>query len=149
MRILYPDWRPTYLTNSILKYATVTVFIGLNMLLLVVTAMPHSANTIPRFYWAVMVAAIFAVAGTYWLVLKVLQTKIGKIIGIEVKIHETTDEDSDNISDSLRALLEQAEKDGSRRRLSYKVNTLYHALSVAQAYDVTDHWSYIRHDSIW
>ena len=149
MRILHHNWTPTYLSNSILKYATVTAFGGLNIVLLVVTAMPHSADTIPRFYWAVMVAAIFAVGCIYWLVLKVLQTSIGRIVGIEVKVHDTTDEASGDIPDSLRALLEQAEKDGSRRRLSYKVHTPDHALTVGQAHEVTDHWSHSQGGAIW
>ena len=149
MRILHHNWTPTYLSNSILKYATVTVFVGLNIVLLVVTAMPHGADTIPRFYWAVMIAAIFAVACIYWLVLKVLQTNIGRIVGIEVKVHDTTNEASGDIPDSLRALSEQAEKNGSRRRLSYKVNTLDHAPTVVQAHDVTDHWSHSQRGAIW
>ena len=100
-------------------YAIGSIFIAFNILLLVVTAMPHDAGTIPRFYWAVMVAAIIAVAGAYWSAIKVLQTRIGRLIGFQVKVYEHLREEE--IPDSLRALWKRAVDDGSNRRLSYKV----------------------------
>ena len=83
--------------------------------------MPHDAGTTPRFYWAVMVAAIFVVAGTYWSILQVLRTAVGERIGFRVEVHETRDED---ISPSLRPLMKQAVADGSHRRLTYKVTLM-------------------------
>ena len=121
MRALNEEWRPAYLTTNYSLYLVGVAFIGLNILMLVVTAYPHLPGAIPRFWWVVEVVAIITVGVGYWAGLKAFQGRIGRIVGFQVEIHESRDND---IPESLRALMSQAVADGSNRRVFYKVKPL-------------------------
>ena len=96
-------------------YGIGLLFIGFNVLLLVVTAMPRDPGTVPRFYWAVMLAAIVIAGCLYWSILKLLQSRLGRVVGFQLQVHDSHDE----VPDSLRALMKDAVADGSNRRLVY------------------------------
>ena len=129
MRILSEDWRPTYLRNKLLLWSFVFVFVGFNVVILVMTALPDSQGTVPCFYWPVTIAVIVIAAILHWSVLRALWAKwrggqitLGQRIGFEVKIHSQDDEEA--IPDSLNCLMKEAIADGSRRRVEYKVNPM-------------------------
>ena len=114
-----PSWRLTYLRSELSLYLVGIAFISLNILMLVVTARPHTPGTVPRYYWAVLFVGIIAFGTCYWGVLKALQGSIGAKMGFQVQVYEPADDDT---SDSrLSALIREAVADGSHRRVCYKV----------------------------
>lgn len=118
-------WSPVYMKNKFILYAVSFLFTGMNILMMVMTALPKDPDTIPRFYWPVTVAACIAAGSIYWGGLKGLQMKfggqesIGKWIGFEVQVYNEGDE---NIPEMMRNVMVDANLDGSRRRVSYKVS---------------------------
>lgn len=119
------DWQLRYMSSPFILYPVVTIFLGINMLMIVITAMSRRPGTIPRYYWVVTFFACVAAGALYWCGLKVLQldfgsgTTLGKRIGFEVNVWNEGDED---IPDNLRDIMEDAVIDGSRRRVTYKVS---------------------------
>jgi hypothetical protein len=120
------DWKFAYLSNKGILYPVTFVFIGMNLLMVVITAMPETPGTIPRYYWPITVLACLAAGAAYWGGLTSLQLKfgsertLGARIGFEVNIYNEGDED---IPEDFRNIMADAFVDGSRRRVTYKVNT--------------------------
>jgi hypothetical protein len=118
------DWKPVYMKNTFILYAVALTFIGMNALMLVMTARPKVQGEIPRFYWPIAVGGCMAMGAVYWALLKSMQLKfggettLGSKIGFEVQVYNEGDED---IPPRMRFLMEEANLDGSRRRVSYKV----------------------------
>lgn len=118
------EWKPVYMKNKFILYTVSLTFIGVNILMLVMTARPDIKGDIPRFYWAVAVVGSISMGALYWALLKSTQLKLwgnttlGSKIGFEVQVYNEGDDD---IPVRMRALMEEANLDGSRRRVSYKV----------------------------
>jgi hypothetical protein len=127
------QWKPAYLKNRVTLYGVALAFISVNMLVLVVTAKPKDSGTIPRFYWPVTMAAVLAAAAIYWGVFKALQMSfggektLGQKIGFEVSVYNEGDED---IPEVMMRLMREAGRDGSRRRVSYKVRSQFSCIFV-------------------
>lgn len=128
MRTLVEDWKPMYLKNKLMLWGVSFIFVGFNAAILILTALPIDKGEIPRFYWPVTIAAIIAAAVLHWLVIRALrmkwrgsQTTLGQRVGFEVKVYSQDDEE--DIPDSLNHLMQQAIADGSRRRIEYKVRS--------------------------
>ncbi|OAL45369.1 amino acid transporter [Pyrenochaeta sp. DS3sAY3a] len=119
------DWKPIYMSNKLTLYTVVFVFIGINLLMVVITAMPDSPGTIPRYYWPITVLTCVAAGALYWCGLKALQVKFGEhralgaCIGLEVNVYNEGDE---GIPDNMKNIMADALIDGSRRRVTYKVS---------------------------
>lgn len=111
------DWKPVYLTTKYSRYFVGGTFAALNLLIIYMTARPHQAGTIPRFYWSITIAAVVVMGVIYWMVLKALQTRLAAKIGFQLEIHQSGDDD---IPEDLRTMMIQATQDGSRMRVSYK-----------------------------
>ena len=75
MRALHPGWN-LYLRNPLLLYLISFIFVAVNIVTLVVTALPHDAGTTPRFYWAVAVIGSMGFGFVYWAVLRSLQIPV-------------------------------------------------------------------------
>lgn len=122
------DWKPVYMSNKFSLYIIVLIFMGINALMIVVTAMPKAPGAIPRYYWPVTVFACVVAGAVYWCGLKSLQMTfggektLGARIGLEVNVYNEGDED---IPEHMKSGMADAKFDGSRRRVSYKVS-LYH-----------------------
>jgi len=126
MRLSQPLWDHTYLKSPFLLVSVALVFAGLNIVVMVMTALPVDEGRIPRFYWAVAMGGV-AVAGTlYCAFLRFFQANnpkhkwsIASKMGIEVYIYEN----GDDVPDEMELPMFEAVADGSGRRLDYKVCT--------------------------
>jgi len=125
MRLMYPNWTPTYMKNRFTLYPIALVFIGSNIVIMVITAMPRSPNSIPRFYWPITILAVISAALVYWGALMIMRLKwgqeggtLGAKIGFEVHVYEK----GDDIPENMRFLMWEASEEGSRRRLKYKIS---------------------------
>ena len=126
MQTLNPNWKPTYLTNTVSVVLVSGVFVSVNIVILVMTALP-TVDEVPNYYWPVTIVGFMAFGLAYWGVLRLLGVKgptpggrmtLASKIGLEVNIYEEGD---DNIPEEMRFLMHEAALDGSRRRLQYKV----------------------------
>ncbi|KAF2234857.1 hypothetical protein EV356DRAFT_532407 [Viridothelium virens] len=125
MRVLDTNWRPTYLRNRKLLLLLCFIFVSMNIVILVIEALPLESGTTSRFYWPIALIAIFAFGIIYWAVLRALQSDkvkdrgaLSSMVGLEVNIYEEGDE---NMPEEMRSLMRDAARDGSRRRVQYKV----------------------------
>jgi amino acid transporter len=114
-----------YMKNNVILYSTAIPFIAVNILIMVITAMPNTPNSIPRWYWPITVLAVLVAALVYWSALMIPRLKwskggrtLGAKIGFEVHVYEEGDDD---IPENMRFLMWEAKEEGSRRRLKYKV----------------------------
>ena len=137
MRTLYPNWKPTYLTTKVSVILVSAAVVSVNIIILVMTALPTS-GAVPNYYWPVTIVGFIAAGVAYWAVLRLLEVKepkrtLGSKLGLEVGVYEQGDED---IPDEMRLLMHEAELDGSRRRLRYKVrqSCLFQAFSSVAPY---------------
>ncbi|KAI9709140.1 MAG: hypothetical protein M1820_003587 [Bogoriella megaspora] len=126
MRLLNPTWKPTYLKNRAVMLVICFIFVSINIITLVIEALPATPGTTPRFYWPITIAGVFVVGVLYWGFLRLLQARglktqrtLGARLGLEVKVYEEGDDD---IPADMRGLLRDAARDGSRRRLQYKIS---------------------------
>jgi hypothetical protein len=140
MRLLRPDWNLSYLRNPVLLYLISSLFVAVNIVMLVVTALPHDPGTTPRFYWAVTVIGVMGFGLVYWAVLRSLQIPglgrreegeggtengrergrtLGERIGVEIRVYEGDEE----VPDDMKFLMYEAGLDGSRRRVRYTVSS--------------------------
>jgi hypothetical protein len=127
MRQLRHNWRPTYIRNDFVLGFIAIVFFSINIVILVMIALPEDPGTIPRFYWPISMAAVVAFSLLYWGALRVFQvpeaqtdtsSSIGSKVGLKIKVYEDGDGD---VPVEMRFLMREAVRDGSRRRLDYKV----------------------------
>jgi hypothetical protein len=127
MRLLQHNWQPTYMRNDFVLTFVALVFVAINIVILVMTALPESPGTIPRFYWPISLVAVIAVGIVYWGVLRIFEvpedhddkgSSIGSKIGLKINVYEEGDE---NVPIEMRFLMRDAVGDGSRRRVDYKV----------------------------
>lgn len=127
MRQLRHNWRPTYMRNDFVLTFIAFIFVAINIVILVMTALPESPGTIPRFYWPISLVAVMAVGLLYWGVLRIFQvpedqddksSSIGSKLGLKINVYEEGDE---NVPMEMRFLMREAVGDGSRRRVDYKV----------------------------
>jgi amino acid transporter len=127
MRQLRHNWRPTYMRNDFVLAFIAFVFFGMNIVILVMIALPEDPDTIPRFYWPISMAAVIAFGLLYWGALRVFQvpedqgdtrSSIGSKVGLKINVYEEGD---DNVPIEMRFLMRDAVGDGSRRRVDYKV----------------------------
>lgn len=138
MRLVKPNWQPTYMKSNALIYFVSFVFAAINLVTLVMTALPASEGSIPHFWWPVTVAGVIGLGIAYWGFLRLLQVKEGyktngqgeharrrwtlrEQIGLEVNVYEEGDE---NVPEEMQFLMYEAIGDGSRRRIQYKVRFL-------------------------
>jgi hypothetical protein len=125
MKILDEAWRPTYLRPKSCLYFFCAIVVGFNLMIAISTALPRLPGGVPSFYYPVAVAALVCAAILYWGVLRALQwnwggnVSLGQRIGFEVRIH--SQDDAEELPDSLDQLMREAIADGSRRRVEYKV----------------------------
>ena len=101
------------------------IFVAVDIVILVVTALPSGEGDVPRFWWPVILVGVIAFGLIYWSAFKILQAgsigrmrNIGSRIGLEVSIYEPGDE---SVPEDMRIPLFEAVRDGSRRRVDYKV----------------------------
>jgi hypothetical protein len=136
MRLVFPNWKPTYLKSKFIFWPIVILFIGMNTLVAVVAAMPHKPNTTPRYYWPVAMLVIAIAALLYWTGLTIPQLKLGhesqtlgSKVGFEVSIYEVGDGD---IPEDMRYVIWEAKGEGSRRRVKYTVRpqTMYYGTTL-------------------
>jgi hypothetical protein len=124
MRLLQSNWKPTYMKNNVVLIFVSFVFVSINIVTLVMTALPEGQGSIPSFYWPITLAGVIGLGLIYWGILRILQVKglkdrtLGSRIGLEVKVYEEGDE---NVPEEMKFLMREAVGDGSRRRVQYKV----------------------------
>jgi hypothetical protein len=123
MRLYDSTWKPTYLKNKALLVFVATIFIAMNIVTLVMSALPHNPGQVARSYWPVTAVAVTATAILYWAALRLFQvnnkqgSSLGSKVGFQVHIYE----DGDEVPDDMKFPMYEASLDGSRRRLEYKV----------------------------
>jgi hypothetical protein len=123
------DWRLSYLRNPFARYLVIGAFVGFNIVILVVTAIPVGDRSVPAFYSPVMMGAILLVSLAYLGFLKLLSVRVGRgntvgqRVGFEVQVYTEGDED---IPERMKMLMTEANWDGSRRRLAYTVSPFPH-----------------------
>ena len=137
MRLGKSNWRPTYLKNRVILLLISFIFVSINVVILVIDALPQKSNTTPRFYWPITILAIFVVGVLYWGVLRMLRAKgsmdmgtertLGSRLGLEVSIYEQGDQD---VPEEMKPLMRDAVRDGTRRRVQYKVRLCAWAIYV-------------------
>ncbi|KAF2108836.1 amino acid permease-domain-containing protein [Lophiotrema nucula] len=125
MRLSNPLWDHTYLKNPLLLASVALTFAGLNIVVMVMTALPVDEGRIPRFYWAVAMGGLAAAGTLYWAFFRLFQANdpkrrwnVASKMGVEVFIYE----DGDEVPDEMDLPMFEAAADGSRRRLDYKLS---------------------------
>jgi hypothetical protein len=117
-------WQPSYLTNRFYECVVGFLFASMNVVMMVETALPKTKGAVPSFWWPVLVAGTVLIGFIYWAGFRLLQLKwgnhssVGKKLGFEVIFYKGGDE---NIPERMRVPIVEAEIDGTRRRLYYKV----------------------------
>lgn len=119
-------WKLSYLTHRPVLYCLATIFIGINCVVLVVSALPQKRGTIPRWWWPAITAMVLGASFLYWSGFTALQMEnpfspgqtVGAAIGFEIIVHQ---EDDESIPDKFSKLMVQARNDGSARRIEYRV----------------------------
>ena len=77
----------------------------------------------PGFWFPIVVGAIFGFGTLYWSFFQILQLRwggrsVGERVGFEVAIYN---EDDNDVPENMRNPMLEAQKDGSRHRMEYKV----------------------------
>lgn len=116
------SWKPTYLTTKMSVFLVSIAIVSVNIIILVMTALPTSGS-VPNYYWPVTIVAFIGLGVAYWAVLRMLGVKspkwtVGSKLGLEVDVYELGDP---GIPPEMGLLMHHASLDGSRRRLIYKV----------------------------
>lgn len=109
---------PLYFASRSVMYIVVFVFVGINVLALIVVAFPHDKGAIARFWWPVTIGAIAFVSSLYWLGLWLLQGDLGTKVGFKV----TVDPFGADQTTGYEELMRVAQKDGSHRRIRYTID---------------------------
>lgn len=113
--------------NNFVLALVAFVFVAINIVIMVMIALPNNPPDIPRFYWPISLVATMIVGVLYWGVLRLLQvpadqddagSSIGSKIGLKVNVYEDGDE---NVPIEMRFLMRDAVGDGTRRRVDYQV----------------------------
>jgi len=126
MRKQYANYRLTIFRWNWILYTVPIIFALGNMLVLIIAALEHHKNKIPRFWWPVTIALILFGSFLYWGVMRITRVRvvwkgenktIGEIIGFEVVVYNKGDKDipvdvKDSIAEALAAKI-----DGSKRRV--------------------------------
>lgn len=120
-----PSWKPTYLKNQIFTIFVSFIYVGMNIIILVMTAIPTGSG-IPGYYWTVSIIGFIAFGVFYWGVIRLLgvtprpsgRRTLGSRLGLEIRIWE----DGDDVPDQMKPYMDLARADGSKRRLDYKVS---------------------------
>ena len=128
MRPLYSNWRPVFLRHKSVLYPVVLLFVGINILILVTTAMPEKKGMIPRFYWPIAIGAALTFGSLYWGIIMLLRTKLrrdgktlGRMIGFEILIYEPG---RDDVPENMHSLMQAAQSRGSRKIVHYTVSCI-------------------------
>lgn len=127
MNVRNGEWQLSYLTHRPVLYCLATIFIGMNCVILVVSALPKTRGTIPRWWWPTITAMVLGGSFLYWSGFTALQMQnpfspgqsVGATIGFEIIVHQEEDE---TFPDKFSKLMVQARNDGSARRIEYKVS---------------------------
>jgi len=124
MRLYENNWNHIYLNNSFLRIFVAVAFIVLNLLTMVMTALPKDPGRTARFYWPVSLACLIGFSGVYWAVLRLFQVNdpkrksfVAEKLGFKVYIYEEGDE----VPEHMKFPMYEAALDGTRRRLDYEV----------------------------
>lgn len=78
-------WKPAYIKSSFLRLILATLFIGLNILILVEGAQLHTTGEIPRYWWPAISRFIVTASFAYWCGLRVLMLPNPFASGLGVK----------------------------------------------------------------
>ncbi len=115
------SWKYKFLQQDWLRYLIVFLFVGVNLLTLVVAARPHGDGTIARFWWPVVMGFVALGSFIYWFVLWCLQDKrwSARKVGIDVIAHHGDDA---QVPSDFEQFMKEARKDGSYRRMEYQVH---------------------------
>ena len=112
------SWKPSLLTSEFVGLTVATIFIGMNIVILVQGA--RSSSIIPGYWWFIITVLIYFASFLYWGVLLLMQyPAVGKKIGLEVKIHKIGG--SAELPPEMKAAMDMAKCDGSWRRVQYIV----------------------------
>lgn len=65
-------WKPAYIKTSFIRLILATLFIGLNILILVEGARLNTPGEIPRYWWPALSGIIVVASFAYWCGLRVL-----------------------------------------------------------------------------
>ena len=114
-------WKPNYLKNEFIRRATGLLFVGINIFVLVVSALPHAKNTIPRYWWPATIACVIAASFVYWVELMVLWKKGGHWIGIKIDIKNADTVDST----PHERLIRETRRDGTERRVIWEATGVW------------------------
>ncbi|KAF2099470.1 hypothetical protein NA57DRAFT_55435 [Rhizodiscina lignyota] len=137
MRLYDDNWRPSYLKNKFVLIFVAAIFVGINIVILVITALPNDPGQVACFYWPVAIAGTVVFSVMYWGILRVFQPDNSKHrkalasrVGFEVNVYELGDE----VPDDMRFAMYEAGLDGSKRRVQYKVSgPISRCLSIIQS----------------
>ena len=124
MRRYGSSWSHTYLSNRVLLIFVAIVFAALNLVVMVITALPRDPGKIPRFYWPVALVGLAGFGILYWGFLRLFQSNTsngGYRLGSKIGFHIFVYEQGDDVPDEMKFPMLEAVLDGSRRRLQYKV----------------------------
>jgi amino acid transporter len=122
------DWDFKFLTWSWLRNPLVFLWTGVNILIIVVAAIPHTAGTIPRKWWPIILfGVVVPVSFVYWAVLWSMQNgRFGsKMFGVSAKVHHpdaTMGRSAGRPQSDFEKMMMAARKDGSNRRTEYDVH---------------------------
>ena len=137
------DWDFKFLTWPLIRRVIATLFVGVNILILVVAARPHNVGTIARYWWPTVMLCIVSASAAYWFVLWSLQEKrfVSRLMAIDVKVMHG---DSLGVESEYEAMLKDARRDGSNRRAIYNVHgRLWKSLKAAGTVAVDQFYRYL------
>ena len=125
MKTVNPNWKPSFLKTRISESLVAFLFCGMNMTMMVNTALPKEQGQVAAYWFPIVMAVVVGFCIVYWGCIQLLHLKwgdhptVGSRIGIEVTVYDGDDED---VPDSMRGLIREASLDGSRHRLEWKVS---------------------------
>ena len=112
----------SYLKNKYARTIIVSVFVAFNIVMLVMYALPKVPGQVPRYFWPICTAIVAIFAVTYWFILQALRAKLGEVLGLVLHVYEA---DGKEVPPSMENAMEDARRDGTRRRTRVEVCILH------------------------
>jgi amino acid transporter len=120
------DWDFEFLRPASVRNVVVFLFLGLNLLALIVSARPHKPGTIAKFWWPVIMAVLALVSSVYWFALWSMQES-GKVrsgnwrwlarwSGVQIRAYHGDEAKGTAYEEEMK----KARMDGTNRRMEYE-----------------------------
>jgi amino acid transporter len=120
------DWDFEFLRPAWVRNGVVVLFLGLNLLALIVSARPNKPGTIAKFWWPVIMAVLALGSSIYWFALWSMQESgrvksgnwrwLARWSGIQIRAYHG----EEAVGTAYEEEMKKARRDGTNRRMEYE-----------------------------